>query len=85
MKENIIINQLPSRTWNRLGVNETALPWNIAETTDLGSDTVTAPQAAAAIAAIHVFMFITFCLSPFLPMFPPWRLFYGTDGPVPTW
>ena len=45
MKENIIINQLPARTWNRLGVNETALPWNIAKTTDLGSDTVTAPQA----------------------------------------
>ena len=43
MKENIIINQLPTRTWNRLGVNETALPWNIAKTTDLGSDTVTAP------------------------------------------
>ena len=45
MKENIIINQLPTRTWNRLGVNETALLWDIAETTDLGSDTVTAPQA----------------------------------------
>ena len=30
MKENIIINQLPTRTWNRLGVNETALLWDIA-------------------------------------------------------
>ena len=31
MSENILINRLPTRTWNRLGVNETALRWEPAE------------------------------------------------------
>lgn len=26
--DTILVNQLPVRTWNRLGVNETALPWD---------------------------------------------------------
>lgn len=40
MSETILINRLPTRTWNRLGVNETALTWE--ESADLGSEQVTA-------------------------------------------
>ena len=35
MSDTILINQLPTRTWNFLGVNETALPWEEAETCTL--------------------------------------------------
>lgn len=40
MSETILINRLPTRTWNRLGVNETALTWE--DSADLGSEQVTA-------------------------------------------
>lgn len=40
MSETILINRLPTRTWNRLGVNETALTWE--DAADLGSEQVTA-------------------------------------------
>ena len=29
MEENVKINRLPARTWNRLGVNEAVVPWGI--------------------------------------------------------
>lgn len=38
--ETILVNKLPTRTWNRLGVNETALTWE--DAADLGSEQVTA-------------------------------------------
>ena len=34
MNDTILINRLPTRTWNRLGVNETAIAWGQAD--DLG-------------------------------------------------
>ena len=40
MSETILINRLPTRTWNRLGANETALTWE--DSADLGSEQVTA-------------------------------------------
>ena len=40
MSETILINRLPTRTWNRLDVNETALTWE--DAADLGSEQVTA-------------------------------------------
>lgn len=40
MSETILINRLPARTWNRLGVNETALTWE--EAADLGTERITA-------------------------------------------
>ncbi len=40
MSETILINKLPTRTWNRLGVNETALVWGQAD--DLGTERITA-------------------------------------------
>ena len=40
MSETILINRLPTRTWNRLGVNETAIVWGQAE--DLGTEEVIA-------------------------------------------
>ena len=40
MSETILINKLPTRTWNRLGVNETALLWG--EAADLGTEQITA-------------------------------------------
>ena len=40
MSETILINSLPTRTWNRLGVNETALTWG--ESADLGTERITA-------------------------------------------
>ena len=40
MSETILINRLPTRTWNRLGVNETALAWGQAD--DLGEEKITA-------------------------------------------
>lgn len=40
MSETILINRLPTRTWNRLGVNETALTWE--DAADLGTEQVTA-------------------------------------------
>lgn len=36
MSDKILINTLPTRTWNRLGVNETALVWDEENTRDLG-------------------------------------------------
>lgn len=40
MSETILINRLPTRTWNRLDVNETALTWE--DAADLGTEQVTA-------------------------------------------
>ena len=40
MSETILINRLPTLTWNRLGVNETALNWGPAD--DLGTEAITA-------------------------------------------
>ena len=42
MSETILINRLPARTWNRLGVNETALTWE--EAADLGTERITAAE-----------------------------------------
>ena len=35
--DTILVNKLPTRTWNRLGVNETALLWDEAATVDGGT------------------------------------------------
>ena len=40
MSETIFINRLPTPTWNRLGVNETALTWE--DAADLGTEQITA-------------------------------------------
>lgn len=40
MNDTILINRLPTRTWNRLGVNETAIAWGQAD--DLGTERITA-------------------------------------------
>ena len=40
MSETILINRLPTRTWNRLGVNETALTWE--DAADMGTEKITA-------------------------------------------
>lgn len=40
MNETVLINRLPTRTWNRLGVNETAITWGQAD--DLGTERITA-------------------------------------------
>ncbi len=45
MSETILINRLPTRTWNRLGVNETALIWD--KTVDLGTERITASGQTA--------------------------------------
>lgn len=45
MSETILINRLPTRTWNRLGVNETALTWGPAN--DLGTEQLTAAGQTA--------------------------------------
>ena len=39
MNDTILINRLPTRTWNRLGVNETAIAWGQAD--DLGEEKIT--------------------------------------------
>ena len=47
----LTINRLPSRTWNFLRVNETALSWDEAQTADLGAETLSlsgTPEAASA-------------------------------------
>ena len=36
--EQLAVNKLPTRTWNHLNVNEATIPWNVAETADLGTD-----------------------------------------------
>ena len=45
MSEKVIINRLPTRTWNRLGVNETALEWGT--TADLGTESIVAAGQTA--------------------------------------
>ena len=40
MNETVLINRLPTRTWNRLGVNETAIAWGEAD--DLGTERISA-------------------------------------------
>ena len=40
MSETILINALPTRTWNRLGVNETAISWG--QGADLGTERIAA-------------------------------------------
>ena len=39
---NLLINKLPSRTWNWLNVNEAQIAWNEAETVDLGCENIAA-------------------------------------------
>ena len=46
MNDTILINRLPTRTWNRLCVNETALTWGQAD--DLGEEKITAVKATEA-------------------------------------
>lgn len=36
--QQLAVNKLPTRTWNHLNVNEAVIPWNMAETADLGAD-----------------------------------------------
>lgn len=36
--EQLVVNKLPTRTWNHLNVNEATIPWNVADTADLGTD-----------------------------------------------
>lgn len=36
--QQLVVNKLPTRTWNHLNVNEATIPWNAAETADLGTD-----------------------------------------------
>ena len=36
--QQLVANKLPTRTWNHLNVNEATIPWNVAETADLGTD-----------------------------------------------
>ena len=36
--EQLVVNKLPTRTWNHLQVNEATIPWNVADTADLGTD-----------------------------------------------
>ena len=40
MNDTILINRLPTRTWNRLGVNETALTWGPVSYTHLTLPTI---------------------------------------------
>ena len=42
MSETILINKLPTRTWNRLGVNETAIVWGTSD--DLGTEHIIAAR-----------------------------------------
>lgn len=39
--DTILVNKLPTRTWNRLGVNETAMLWDEAGTVDGGTEVLT--------------------------------------------
>ena len=50
MNDTILINRLPTRTWNRLGVNETAIVWGQAD--DLGEEKITA--AGQTLSLIHI-------------------------------
>ena len=45
--QTIVIDRLPTRTWNRLKVNEAVLPWDTAGSVDLGTDAYDAVQHAA--------------------------------------
>ena len=38
MSQEMVVNKLPTRTWNHLQVNEATIPWNVADTADLGTD-----------------------------------------------
>ena len=40
--DTILVNKLPTRTWNRLGVNETVLLWDEAGTVDGGTELLSA-------------------------------------------
>ena len=40
--DTILVNKLPTRTWNRLGVNETALLWDETGTVDGGTEVLSA-------------------------------------------
>ncbi|MFR6426228.1 MAG: hypothetical protein ACLUNO_12405 [Oscillospiraceae bacterium] len=50
--QQLVVNKLPTRTWNHLNVNEATIPWNAAETADLGTGHLynhsRKPDAAAA-------------------------------------
>ena len=50
--QQLVVNKLPTRTWNHLNVNEATIPWNVAETADLGTDAyeITAENQDAAAA-----------------------------------
>lgn len=45
--QTIVIDRLPTRTWNRLKVNEAVLPWDTAGSVDLGTDAYDAVQHPA--------------------------------------
>ena len=43
--EKLIINKLPTRTWNRLGVNEAAIEWNTADAEKLPEESISLSAA----------------------------------------
>lgn len=45
MSKTILINRLPTPTWNRLGVNGTSLEWDDAGAQDLGSENISGQSA----------------------------------------
>ena len=49
--EQLVVNKLPTRTWNHLQVNEATIPWNVADTADLGTDAyeITAENSTASL------------------------------------
>lgn len=47
--DTILVNKLPTRTWNRLGVNETALLWDEAGTVGGGTEVLTGRRTAGAV------------------------------------
>lgn len=38
MSQQLVVNKLPTRTWNHLNVNEATISWNAAEAANLGTD-----------------------------------------------
>ena len=52
--EKLIINKLPTRTWNRLGVNEAAIEWNTADAEKLPEESISLSAAEKKTAHIAV-------------------------------
>ena len=52
--EKLIINKLPTRTWNRLGVNEAAIKWNAADAAKLPEESISLSAAEKKTAHIAV-------------------------------